>query len=58
MPDIDNLLKKISSLYESNKIISKMIPFRFHPAFVKYNFATIDKDEPYNEFYNMIFTKY
>lgn len=58
MRDIDNLLNKIRSLYASNKILSKMIPFRFHPAFVKYNFATIDQDKMYNEFYDMIFTNY
>ena len=58
MPNIDNLLDKIRSLYASNKILSKMIPFRFHPAFVKYNFATIDNTDTYDEFYDMIFTNY
>jgi hypothetical protein len=58
MPDIDNLLNKIRSLYASNKILSKMIPFRFHPAFVKYNFATIDEGEIYKDFYDMIFKNY
>ena len=58
MPNIDNLLDKIRSLYASNKILSKMIPFRFHPAFVKYNFATIDNTDTYDEFYAMIFKNY
>jgi hypothetical protein len=57
MRDIDTLLNKIRSLYASNKILSKMIPFRFHPAFVKYNFATIDEGEIYKDFYDMIFTR-
>jgi len=58
MPDIENLLNKIRSLYASNKILSKMIPFRFHHAFIKYNFATIDDGEIYKDFYDMIFTNY
>jgi len=58
MPNINNLLNKIHSLYDSNKIISKMIPFRFHPAFVKHNFATIDDADTYDDFYDMIFTNY
>jgi hypothetical protein len=58
MPDIDKLLDKIRSLYASNKILSKMIPFRFHPAFVKFNFVTIDNTDTYDEFYDMIFTNY
>ena len=58
MPDIDNLLNKVRSLYDSNKIISKMIPFRFHPAFIKHNYETIDDAEIYKDFYDMVFTKY
>jgi hypothetical protein len=58
MENIDNLLDKIYSLYETNKILGKLIPFKLHPAFVKYNFTTIDKNEEYNNFYNMIFTNY
>lgn len=58
MQDIDNLLNKIRSLYVSNKIISKMIPFKFHPAIAKYNFEIIDKNDIYKDFYNMIFTNY
>lgn len=58
MQDIDNLLNKIRSLYISNKIISKMIPFKFHPAIAKYNFEIIDKNDIYKDFYNMIFTNY
>jgi hypothetical protein len=58
MPNINNLLNKIHSLYDSNKIISKLIPFRFHPAFVKHNYATIDDADTYDDFYDMIFTNY
>ena len=55
MENIDNLLDKIYSLYETNKILGKMIPFKLHPAFAKYNFTTIDKKDEYNNFYDMIF---
>ena len=58
MPDINKLLNKVHSLYDSNKIISKMIPFRFHPAFVKHNYETIDDVEIYKDFYDMVFKKY
>ena len=58
MPNIYNLLNKIRSMYASNKIISTMIPFRFHPAFVKHNYKTIDDTEIYKDFYDMVFTKY
>jgi len=43
MPVVDNLIARICSLYDDNKIISAMIPFTFHPAFVKYNGETIDE---------------
>ena len=43
MPVVDNLIARICSLYDDNKIISAMIPFTFHPAFVKYNGKTIDE---------------
>ena len=43
MPGVDNLIARICSLYDDNKIISAMIPFTFHPAFVKYNGKTIDE---------------
>ena len=43
MPDVDRLIERICSLYDNNEIISAMIPFTFHPAFVKYNGKTIDK---------------
>ena len=37
MPGVDRLIERICLLYNDNKIISAMIPFTFHPAFVKYN---------------------
>ena len=53
MPDVDNLIARICSLYDDNKIISAMIPFTFHPAFVKYNGKTID-EKNINDFAAMI----
>jgi hypothetical protein len=43
MPGVDILINKIRVLYDDNKIISTMIPFTFHPAFVEYNGKTIDE---------------
>jgi hypothetical protein len=43
MPGVDRLIDKIRVLYDDNKIISTMIPFTFHPAFVEYNGKTIDE---------------
>ena len=57
MENIVNLLDEIYSLYTSNKILGKMIPFKIHPAFVKHNFTTIDKESDYKSFYNMVFAQ-
>ena len=54
MPVVDNLIARICSLYDDNKIISAMIPFTFHPAFVKYNGKTIDDEKNINDFAAMI----
>ena len=56
MPVVDNLIARICSLYDDNKIISAMIPFTFHPAFVKYNGKTIDKKN-IDDFARMIYIK-
>jgi len=58
MKYIDNLLKKIYSLHETNKILGKFIPFKVHPAFDKYNLKIIDNKDDYRDFFDMIFTKY
>jgi hypothetical protein len=43
MPGVDKLIERIRVLYDDNNIISTMIPFTFHPAFVEYNGKTIDE---------------
>jgi hypothetical protein len=58
MKYIDNLLKKIYSLHETNKILGKFIPFKVHPAFAKYNLKIIDNKDDYRDFFDIIFTKY
>ncbi len=57
MENIENLLDEIYSLYISNKILGKMIPFKIHPAFVKHNFTTINNASDYKNFYNMVFAQ-
>lgn len=56
MPVVDNLIARICSLYDDNKIISAMIPFTFHPAFVKYDGETID-EKNIDDFAAMIYIK-
>ena len=58
MKYINNLLKKIYSLHETNKILGKSIPFKVHPAFVKYNLMTINNNDDYKDFFDMIFAEY
>ena len=57
MKYINNLLKKIYSLHETNKILGKSIPFKVHPAFVKYNLMTINNNDDYKDFFDMIFAE-
>jgi hypothetical protein len=60
MENVKVLLEKIHSLYKDNKILGKLIPFKIHPAFTKYNSQTIqDEDfDKYQDFYDMVFANY
>jgi hypothetical protein len=58
--DVKGLLDKIYSLYKDNKILGKLIPFKIHPAFTKYNSLTIQGEDfdKYKDFYDMVFANY
>jgi len=60
MEDVKGLLDKIYSLYKDNKILGKLIPFKIHPAFTKYNSLTIQGEDfdKYQDFYDMVFANY
>jgi hypothetical protein len=48
------LFENIEQLKYENKIISKKIPFKLHPAFVKYYNSYITTEEQYKDFFTLI----
>lgn len=48
------LFENINKLKKENKIISKKMPFKLHPAFVKYYNSYITTEEQYKDFFTLI----
>ncbi len=53
-PQIEIRFRLINKLKKENKIISKKMPFKLHPAFVKYYNSYITTEEQYKDFFTLI----
>lgn len=51
-PDI---IDKIKTLFDNNKILGKKIPFKLHKAFEKYNNKDLTNETTYKDFCNLLF---
>jgi hypothetical protein len=52
---VKKLSDKIYKMYNSNQILGKIMPFKIHPAFDKYNMQKIEHFYEYKGFFNMVF---
>ena len=57
LPDkysLQKLLDKIYTMYNNNQILGKIMPFKIHPAFDKYNMQKIEIFNVYKDFFDMV----
>ena len=52
---VKKLSEKIYTMYNDNQILGKIMPFKIHPAFDKYNMQKIEIFNEYKGFFNMVF---